>query len=181
MTRTVNTGNKKISDGKHVSVHIIGTLLVLSALFYSTEIYSLAAAIPVFFVSFGIYRDWDWVKVPALFAATICFSFILSTESMAEGIPLLIYSIIFVIPLASYWILILSLEIDLKIEWKGFFIGVSYLGLVLLLFYLVPSLLGISEFVLSPDNRAPQALLMVGFGLLSMVPYQIILEFKNLF
>lgn len=170
---------KKGSNVKNFAVHILGTILVLSALYHSMDLYSLAVVIPVFLVSFSIYKRLNWLKVPALVAATLYPSFTMAAGAMDEAFSLLIYSVIFVIPLASYWILVLTSEIDLKIEWKGVVIGVSYIALVLLSFYIIPSLLGISEFILSPGKRGPQALLLAGFGLLVMVPYQIILEFKN--
>ncbi len=174
----MSTDRTQYLDTKDIALHTMGILVIFSTLYHSSHVYSLLIAIPIFSISFSIYKEKDWLRLPALCASTLYVPFVISTRGMDEWGSLIIYSLSFVLPFFIYWVLVLSSYTDLKIEYKGVAVAVSYIVLTLLLFYLLPMFIGIFEFFLAPGNEGPQALLLAGFGLLMILPFHVLLEAK---
>ncbi len=158
-------------------IHILGTILVLSTLHYSSTPYSLIAVLPFALVSYSIERDEERLLLPSLILATLVPSFFLTTGSMNELFSLIVFSIVFGIPLFLYWTFTLLEKTEIGLKAAG--AALTYVLITCLIFYLLPELLGISEFIFSPENTGPQTLMFLGSGMIVALPFHVILELKS--
>ncbi len=166
-------------SSKDPTIHLLGVLIVVSTFYHSNDYHSLLVSVPIFLTSLSVYKDIDWLKMPALCVATLYAPFTMTTGGMGEFFNLIIFSASFLIPVVIYWVMVLGSELHIHINRKGVILAVSYLVFTIFLFYLIPLFLGISEFFLSPENRGAQALLLIGFGLALVLPYQITMEIRT--
>ncbi len=166
-------------SSKDPMIHLLGVLIVVSTFYHSNDYHSLLVSVPIFLTSFSFYKSIEWLKIPALCATTLYAPFTMTTGGMDEFFSLLVFSVSFLIPVVIYWVLVLGSELHLHINSKGVVFAVSYLVFTVLFFYLIPFILGISEFFLSAENRGAQALLLIGFGLVLVLPYQIVMEIRT--
>lgn len=158
-------------------IHILGSLLVLSTLYHSYTLYSLLVVLPFTLLSYSVYREEERLLFPLLLIATLVSSLFIATESMNETFSVLVFSITFALPLFLYWIVVLLDET--RIDWKPLGISLLYVLLTSLTFYFFPEFLEISEFLLSPENRAAQTLMFFGSGMIVAVPFHVILVIKD--
>ncbi|MBS3781953.1 MAG: hypothetical protein KGY68_05030 [Candidatus Thermoplasmatota archaeon] len=162
---------------KDFVTHILGSLLVLSSIYHSYTLYSLLVVVPLFLVSYSTNQEKERLVFPSLVLATILSTYFISAGNMNEIFSLLLFSITFAFPLFLYWVVALQEEMDIRLKPIG--IALSYVLFTALLFYVLPELLGISVFILSPRNRIPQTLMVLGSGMILAIPYHVILEIKN--
>lgn len=158
-------------------IHILGTILVLSTLYHSLTLYSLIAVPPFALVSYSIERDEERLLLPSLILATLVPSFFVAAESMNELFSLLVFSIAFGIPLFLYWIFTLLNKTEIR--WRPASVALTYVLITSLIFYLLPELLGISDFIFSPENTGPQTLMFLGSGMIVALPFHVLLELKG--
>jgi len=162
---------------KEFLTHILGSLLVLSTIYHSHTLYSLFIAVPLLLISYSVHQEKGTFVLPSLILATILSPFFISSGSMNEIFSLLIFSLTFALPLTIYWVIVLLRETEFRLKPVG--IALSYVLFTALLFYLLPELLDISEFILSPENRVPQTLIFLGSGMIIAIPYHVILEIRS--
>lgn len=158
-------------------IHILGSLLVLSTLYHSYTLYSLLVVLPFTLLSYSVHRKEERLLFPLLLVATLVSSLFIVAESMNETFSVLVFSITFSLPLFLYWIVVLLDET--RIDWKPLGIALLYVLLTSLTFYFLPEFLEISEFLLSPENRAVQTLMFFGVGMIVAVPFHVILVIKD--
>ncbi|MFP4142659.1 MAG: hypothetical protein ACLFSM_04415 [Thermoplasmata archaeon] len=158
-------------------IHILSFLLILSTLYHSFTIYSLSVVIPFILISYTFYKRREKALFPLLIIATITSSLFITAESMNEIFSLLVFSVTYALPLLLYWLLVLLG--DTGVDRKPFGVALSYVVFTSLIFYLLPELLGISEFILSPENRAVQILMFFGAGMVVAVPFHLTLRSRD--
>lgn len=163
--------------GKKFVTHLLGSILVLSTLYHSETFYSVLVFIPFLLVSYSVHREKTRYIFPSLIFTTIFISFFISAGSMNELFSLIIFLITFGVPLFIFWLVVLLDESKIRLKPLG--AAFSYVFLTSLIFYLLPVLLGFSDFIITEGNRGPQILLFLGTGMLVAVPYHIILETKD--
>ncbi|MBS3816694.1 MAG: hypothetical protein KGY76_03930 [Candidatus Thermoplasmatota archaeon] len=162
---------------KKITAHLLGSILVLSTIYHSETLYSLLVVIPFLLVSYCVHREKNRFVFPSLLFVTLFTPFFISAGSLNELFSLFIFLISFAVPLLIYWLVVLLDEPKIRLRPLG--IALSYVFMTGLLFYLLPALLGISDFIISAENRGPQTLLFLGTGMLIAVPYHMILEMKD--
>ncbi len=162
---------------KEFLTHILGSLLILSTIYHSHTLYSVLISVPFLLISYSIHQEKEELLLPSLILATILSPFFISAGSMNEIFSLLTFSLTFGLPLSIYWVIVLLKETEFRLKPVG--IALSYVLFTALLFYLLPELLDISEFILSPENRVPQTLIFFGSGMMIAVPYHVILEIRS--
>ncbi len=162
---------------KEFIIHLLGALLVISTLHHSTTIYSLFSILPFILVSISVKSNEDKILVPSLILATVMSGFFVTAGSMNEIYSLLIFSLTLCIPLFFYWVIALADKNE--INFKAATISISYVFITLSVFYLLPEILTISEFIMSPDNRVPQTLMLFGVGMVVAIPFHLFVKFRK--
>jgi len=159
---------------KKFLTHILGSILILSTIYHSDIYYSISVFIPFLIVSYSVHQEKSRLIFPSLIFATLFSTFFITAGSMNEIFSLSIFLISFALPLFVFWLVVLLDELEIK--FFPLVTGLSYVFFTVLAFYLIPEVLGLSEFILSPGNRGPQILLFLGVGMIVAVPYHIILD-----
>ncbi len=158
---------------KKLLTHLLGPLLILSTIYHSQTLYSFIAIVPFLLVSYAV--EQERLVFPSLILATMISTIFISSGSMNEIFSLLFFSLTFALPLFFYWLINLSKEP----RFKPVTIALSFVLFTSLLFYLLPEMLDITEFVLSPGNRLPQILMFFGSGMIIAIPYHVLLSLKS--
>ncbi len=162
---------------KYMVVHLLSLILVLSTIYHSTSHFSILAIFPFAVVSYSVQSEYERYMIPMLSLATFISLFFVTLGSMNEIFLLLIFSLTFSLPLLLYWIIVLLEEV--KVQWKPLGVSLSYVLLTVLTFYLLPELIDISGFLLSPENRGVQTLMFFGSGMIMAVAFHVTLEVKG--
>lgn len=170
-----------IKKSKNLPVHVFGALIIISVFYHSTSIFSLLVSIPVLLISYSVEQEIEWLSLLSLSMGTLYIPFFVSFGSMNEVLFFLAFLITFLLPLSIYWILVLSTEIDFEIGWKGLGFMISYPISIVLVFYLLSFSPRLADYLFSPEYKGPQAIILVGLGLLLIIPYNSFFDVKNYF
>lgn len=162
---------------REIQMNLIAGILIVSLLYHTGDYLALIVAIPLAFVSIGVNLDKGWVKILGLIASTISAILLIQTYSMSDLYVLSIFIFTFIAPLNVYWYVVLSprSSFDTISGAKG----VSYMILVLAIFYATIFVLNIDSYLLSIGNLAPQALLLTALTAILFIPYHILSEKKD--
>jgi len=165
---------------RNVLIHMLGVIISISAILQSYEndwTVIIFAPVILFLISLFIELKKENISIIILAGGTLVIPYFAEQNYMSDFYPLFIFIITFVAPLMIYWIVILSPAVDFNP--KGLFLSASYLGLSVTIFYSLIFIFNISDYVLSEENRGPQALVLIGSALLASIPYHLWLTFKD--
>ncbi len=159
-------------------IHALGAAIVLSVLYHSREGYlALVVILPVVMVSLGQRIENKGIQIAGLGIVSLFVPYLISSYSMGELFPLIIFIITLVIPLVAYWGLTLSCTT--VPEPVSAVNSAIYTVIVLLTFYIFTFTFDVGEYILDTGNMAPQALMLTAFSLLVLIPYYIYVELRH--
>ncbi len=164
--------------GRDAVIDALGAAIVLSVLYHSREgTLALVVILPVVMVSLGRRMEDKRIQLVGLGAVSLLVPYFVSSHSMGELFPLIIFIITLVTPLVAYWGLTLScVVVPEPVATIG---SIVYTIMVLLTFYIFTLFFRIGEYILDPGNMAPQALMLIALSLLVLMPYYIYVELRH--
>ncbi len=166
-------------NSREMLVHSLGTVLFISAVFHSQfEVWSSVLILPLISVSIAVHLNEDNTALLLTGLFTLLLPFFFPISHMGDLVPLSIFTITLVIPLVTYWTVVLAPSPEM-IEIRKMAVAAAYYFTVVISFYLLLFLLNIEGYLLAEGNQGVQAIALSAVVIAGVIPYYLALTLRS--